>query len=448
MQLRYFTRIWDSIADTGRSLLGRRDDGPPDVPELCRDLLSEKGEASGTAIARDIVAAYQCMSGEEKLDFFTLLATEFSPDADTVLDAATAYHAEPNPDTLADVFEAVEPLRHELFRRINLAPDGTEAILAMRADLLRHLRQHPDLRAVDADLRHVLRSWFNRGFLTLRRIDWTTPAATLEMLFAQEQVHAIQGWSDVRRRLEADRRCFAFFHQALPAPLIFVEVALVDKVPRSIEPVLDLEAPPAEAHTASTAVFYSINNCQAGLRGISLGNFLIKQVVADLLVEQPQLTKFVTLSPVPGLLPWLRRLANQDDPELSGYRELLATLDDPTWYQQEEVADALQEPLLELCARFLLEGSANGRGRDPVAAFHLGNGASLDRINWLADRSKLRMRQSAGIMVNYAYNLQRIEKNHEDYVKKGTIAASNRVKALQKQEPDQAFWRLTGTARD
>ena len=318
--------------------------------------------------------------------------------------------------------------------RINLAPEGTAAILAMRGDLLRCLPEHPELRAVDADMQHLLRSWFNRGFLVLKRIDWSTPAATLETLFKHEAVHAIQGWSDMRRRLEDDRRCFAFFHQALPDPLIFVEIALMDEVPQAIGPLLDREVPPRDTSTASTAVFYSINNCQDGLRGISLGHFLIKQVVSDLLIEQPQLKTFVTLSPVPGFRTWLQSLARDSDPEVNQQIELSAALDDPNWHQQDQLADALKRPLLRLCARFLLEGSADGGTPDPVAAFHLGNGASVDRVNWLADTSALRMRQSAGIMVNYAYHLSRIEKNHEDYVKRGTIAASGAVRGLWKQK--------------
>ena len=434
MRPSYITRIWHSIADRGRVLLGHRVERHADLPGLCRDLLSEKGEASGTAIARDVVDRYQSISEAEKLDFFTLLATEFSPDVDEVMQAAQAYHAAPNPDTLAAILEVVEPPRQELIRRINLAPEGTAAILAMRGDLLRCLPDHPELRAVDADMQHLLRSWFNRGFLALKRIDWGTPAATLETLFKHEAVHAIQGWSDMRRRLEEDRRCFAFFHQALPDPLIFVEVALLEDVPQTIGPLLDREVPPQDTSTASAAVFYSINNCQDGLRGISLGHFLIKQVVSDLLIEQPQLKTFVTLSPVPGFRTWLRSLAGDSDSEVNQRTQLLAALDDPNWYQQDQLAEALKGPLLRLCARFLLEGSADGGTPDPVAAFHLGNGASVNRINWLADTSALRMRQSAGIMVNYAYHLPRIEQNHEDYVKRGTIAASGAVRGLRKQK--------------
>ena len=374
------------------------------------------------------------MKEEEQLEFFELLAAEFSPDVDEVVRAAEAYRDAPDPDTLIAIMEAVEPPRQELIRRINLAPRGTAAIVAMRGQLLRFLPEHPELRAVDADLRHLLRSWFNRGFLVLKRIDWSTPAATLEKLFKYEAVHAIQGWPDMRRRLEEDRRCFAFFHPALPDdPLVFVEVALLKGVPKSIGPLLDCEAPPQNASDADTAVFYSISSCQDGLRGISFGSFLIKQVVSDLLVEQPQLKTFVTLSPVPRFREWLTTLLRDHDPELDPLQiEQLAALDNPKWHQQEELASSMKDPLLKLCARFLLD--TGNAAPDPVAAFHLGNGASIERINWLADTSGMRMHQSAGIMVNYSYHFSQIEKNHENYVNKGKIPASGAVKDLRKKK--------------
>ena len=436
MRSTYLSRIWNSIADRGREILLQRVGGRSVTIEAwCRDLLSEKGEASGTAIARDVVESYRAMNQDEKLEFFRLLAAEFSPEVDEVVRAAEAYRATPNPDTLIAIVEAVEPPRQELVRRLNLAPGGTAAIVAMRDELLRFLPEHPELRAVDADFQHILRSWFNRGFLVLQRINWSTPAATLEKLFKYEAVHAIQGWADMRRRLEEDRRCFAFFHPALPdEPLIFVEVALLEEEATSIGPLLDCAAPPQDAGKATTAVFYSISSCQDGLRGISFGSFLIKQVVSDLLIEQPQLKTFVTLSPVPRFRVWLATLVRDNDSELDPELiEQLAALDDPTWYRQEEVATSLKGPLLKLCARFLLEGAGNG-GRDPVAVFHLGNGASIERINWLADTSGMRMQQSAGIMVNYSYRFSQIERNHENYVNKGKIAASGHVKDLRKKK--------------
>lgn len=428
MRSTYVARIWNSIADKGRDILTRRPDSS--VESLCRDLLSEKGEASGTAIARDVVQTYDAMNEGEKLDFFKLLATKFSPDVNGVVKAAEAYRDAPNPDTLISIVEAVEPPRQELIRRLNLAPHGTAAIVKMREQLLRFLPEHSDLRAVDADWQHLLRSWFNRGFLVLKRIDWRTPAAILEKLFKYEAVHEIQSWADMRRRLEEDRRCFAFFHPALPdEPLIFVEVALLDGVATAIGPLLDCDALPDPSGKANTAVFYSINNCQGGLRGISFGNFLIKQVVSDLLVEQPQLKTFVTLSPVPQFRKWLaadsQRKSVEADEKLS---KTLALLDTPQWYRDKASVATLEEPLVKLCARFLTDSGVERP--DPVAAFHLGNGASVEKINWLADTSSVRVQQSAGIMVNYLYRLSQIERNHEHYVNKRKISASKEVKAL------------------
>ena len=428
MRSTYVARIWGSIADRGRELLTRHPDS--NIESLCRDLLSEKGEASGTAIARDVVQYYESMNETEKLGFFKLLATKFSPDADEVVKAAEAYRDAPNSDTLLSVVEAVEPARQELIRRLNLAPHGTAAIVKMRDQLLRFLPEHSELRAVDADWQHLLRSWFNRGFLVLKRIDWRTPAAILEKLFKYEAVHEIQSWADMRRRLEEDRRCFAFFHPALPdEPLIFVEVALLENVATAIDPLLDCEAPADISGKANTAVFYSINNCQEGLRGISFGNFLIKQVVSELLDEQPQLKTFVTLSPIPRLRAWIDERAGSKDAVFDRkLKKTLALLESPSWYKHSGAADALKEPLLKLCAQFLTDSSI--ARPDPVAAFHLGNGASVERINWLADTSPGRVRQSAGIMVNYLYRLSQIERNHENYVKKRKIPASKTVKGL------------------
>jgi malonyl-CoA decarboxylase len=321
-------------------------------------------------------------------------------------------------------------------RRINLAPNGTAAIVAMRASLLSLLPRHPGLAGVDSDLRHVLRSWFNRGFLELRRIDWNTPAALLEKLIEHEAVHEIRGWPDMRRRLERDRRCFAFFHPALPAePLIFVEVALLDGLADSIESLLQPASRPHDVERATAAIFYSINNCQDGLRGISFGSFLIKQVVFDLVKEKPRLKTFATLSPVPGFRGWLDGVVEAGEDRLQPQeREALAALRRSDWHRDEEAAGALEEPLLHLCARYLLEAREEREPIDRVARFHLGNGARIERLNWLADPSPKGLRQSAGIMVNYAYRPSQIERYHEAYVKSGRIAASAPVRALARRK--------------
>ena len=431
-------RLWHSVADRGREILARRRDEREarSLGHLCRDLMSERGEASGVALARELLEHFQGLDGGGRLAFFRFLADELSPDHEEIDRAAGAWLERRDAEALRNLSRAVESPRQELIRRINLAPDGTATIIAMRAQLLRLLRRHPRLAPVDRDFRHVLRSWFNRGFLELRRIDWNTPAALLEKLIEHEAVHEIRGWPDMRRRLEEDRRCFAFFHPALPdEPLIFVEVALVDGLADSIVSLLAPGAGPLDAEGADTAIFYSINNCQDGLRGISFGSFLIKQVVFDLVVERPRLKTFATLSPIPGFRRWLEATAGSGELELEADEaKALATLARPGWHRHPEMAEPLEEPLLRLCARYLLEAKRGHEPLDRVARFHLGNGARVERLNWLADPSRKGLRQSAGIMANYAYLPSRIEKNHEAYVKQGRIVASAAVRALARRK--------------
>lgn len=434
MRTRPLSKIWESIADRGREILAARRGARRgrSLVRLCRDLLSEPGEASAMALARDLVRRYEVMDDGQRLRFFALLGDAFSPDVAVVNRAADAYRSAPGPETLLGLSRAVEPPRQELIRRINMAPHGTPAIVAMRQDLLSLLPPHPELQAVDADFEHLLRSWFNRGFLELHRIDWSTPAILLEKLFKYEAVHEIRGWTDMRRRLETDRRCFAFFHPALPdEPLIFVEVALLEAPADSIQPLLDSGSSPQDPALASTAVFYSISNCQDGLRGISFGSFLIKQVVTELAAELPRLRTFATLSPVPGLRRWLAEETAREDHGLTSEEiELLGDLEATGWHRESAKAEPFQELLGRSCARYLLEAKAGDEPVDPVARFHLGNGASIERINWLADTSPKGLKQSAGIMVNYAYRPKQIERNHEAYVNRGRVAASAAVRAL------------------
>ena len=430
--------LWHSVADRGRELVARRRDAREmrSIASLCRDLVSEHGEASGVALAREVVEHFAAMDEDQRLAFFKLLAEEYGPDPEEIGRAAAAYLDRRDAESLRQLARAVESPLEELVRRINLAPDGTAAIVAMRASLLALLRRHPALAQVDASLRHVLRSWFNRGFLELRRIDWNTPAALLEKLIEHEAVHEIRGWPDMRRRLEDDRLCFAFFHPALgDEPLIFVEVALVDELAGSIEELLALDGERGDAERANTAIFYSINNCQDGLRGISFGYFLIKQVVLDLMRERPRLKTFATLSPIPGFRGWLDALLKAGEEELAAEEaEAVAALAKAGWHRDAETAEALREPLLRLCARYLLHAKLGSEPLDRVARFHLGNGARVERLNWLADLSKKGLKQSAGIMANYAYVPSRIEGNHEAYVKRGTVAASAPVRALARRQ--------------
>ena len=425
--------VWDSIAYRGMALLGRRSRaGAGPLSSLCLELLSERGEASGTALAREVAEQYQQLNEAGRQTFFlNLLQPEFLADSQAVIAAAEKYGANPNSDTLAALFTVSEPRRQELFRRINLAPGGTEAVVRMREDLLRILPQHSELKSVDFDLRHLLSSWFNRGFLRIERIDWHTPAIILEKLIAHEAVHEIRGWDDLRRRLVADRRCFAFFHPALPDELlIFVEVALTRGLPPSVQYLLDGQREPLAPGRADTAVFYSISNCLEGLRGISFGNFLIKQVVAELETENLGLKSFVTLSPIPGFRAWVNSLTVERKRELGGEAAVLDATQAGNWYKKPQVEQQVRPVLLRLCAHYLLNERKRDRALDPVAAFHLGNGAAVEQINWLADKSEKGLARSFGLMVNYAYRPLQIERNHEAYVKQGRIAASTRVRSL------------------
>ena len=322
-----------------------------------------------------------------------------------------------------------------MIRRLNRAPGGTSELVAMRADLLALVKGNKDLAALDRDVVHLLSSWFNRGFLVLRRIDWSTPANILEQIIRYEAVHEIHDWDDLRRRIDPiDRRCYAFFHpQLTDEPLIFVEVALTEAIPTAIAPLLAAERQLVPVERARTAVFYSISNTQKGLGGISFGSFLIKQVVEELRRELPKLDTFVTLSPVPGFMQWLKEA---DDVPLSDEeRTLLEQLNTPDWFENAETASQLRAVLEPLAAHYFLKArTSKGRLINSVARFHIGNGARLELIDWLGDLSPKGLRESAGVMVNYVYRLDDIEKNHEAYANQGEIAASSAVKKLLKTE--------------
>jgi malonyl-CoA decarboxylase len=301
--------------------------------------------------------------------------------------------------------------------------------------LLRIMKGHKELAALDRDVAHLLTSWFNRGFLVLRRIDWSTPANILEQIIRYEAVHEIRDWDDLRRRIDPiDRRCYAFFHPALvDEPLIFVEVALTESIPGAIAPLLAEDRQLTPTDRARTAVFYSISNTQRGLSGISFGSFLIKQVVEELGRELPKLENFVTLSPVPGFMEWVKQA--HDVPISDEDRATLENLEKPDWFANPEVAAQLRSVLEPLAAHYFLKArTPKGRLIDSVERFHIGNGARLERIDWLGDLSPKGLRDSAGIMVNYLYRLEDIEKNHEAYANQGEIAASSAVKRLLKSE--------------
>jgi malonyl-CoA decarboxylase len=412
-----------------------------ELQQLCYRLLSEAGTANSAAIAEQLVHAYKALPIESRLAFFDLLDSALAPDRERVLRAAKAYAEKQDAQSVLELQRVVEPPRQELLRRINRAPGGTAAIVAMRRDLLQALPQQPRLRAVDSDFRHLLTSWFNPGFLILQQVDWNSPAALLEKIIQHEAVHAVKDWNDLRRRLQSDRRCFAFFHPQLPGePLIFVEVALVYAIPRSIEQLIGDSAPGEGTREPRVAAFYSISNCEPGLRGVSLGNFLIKRVAQQLHAELPTLKRYCTLSPIPGLRAWLTKVDTQKLPEtwaprLRGrFATALSTLRSRYANDFEALAQAAHDGSLahedqlrlEQCAAvFLARESVLPHG-DPVARFHLDNGARLERINVNADLSTKGLRESLGVMVNYLYDLEAVEANHERFIR-GEVVCSRQI---------------------
>ena len=406
-----------------------------DLVELCEDLLSGRGEASGVALARDILARYATLTIGPRIAFFEALESTFGHDRARIDAAIAAWRQSPSAETAAELHGASEPKRLELFRRLNLAPGGTAALVRMREQLMDAMDHREDLAAIDRDFVHLFSSWFNRGFLVLRRIDWSTPAVILQKIIHYEAVHEIQDWDDLRRRIDLpDRRCYAFFHPALvDDPLIFVEVALTREIPGAIAPILADKRDVVDPERATTAVFYSITNCQRGLSGVSFGNFLIKQVVEEVSREVRRVSTFVTLSPAPNFAAWLKReraaqasMALDDDD-----RAALAALDNPDWWSVPEIADKVREPLLRAAAWYYVRGR-NGRGLpiDSVARFHLGNGARLEQLDWLGDTSERALAKSYGLMVNYLYDPEYIERNHEAYAQQHTVVAAKSVSKL------------------
>ncbi len=414
---------------------GRRHE---DIVVMCRRLVHLTGTASVISLAEKILSIYRGLSKHHRLQFFERLLTDFVPDRKRLNDSIAAYQEDQNVKTAAALQAAAESPRQELFRILNMGPDGTASIVAMRADLRGFLAEHLDLEPVNGDMIHLLQSWFNPGFLRIERISWKTPAFILEKLIEYESVHEIRGWDDLHRRLSDDRRCFAFFHPALPdEPLIFVEVALTRGLSTSIQDVLSAKVPDEHVEfKPDAAIFYSINNCQPGLAGVSFGNFLIKQVTDSLAEEIPSLKYYATLSPVPGFRAWLKNELTRPQIEFSGAeRSSLSQLDDPRWYEDDAKAQQLKPLLMYLCAYYLLSAKRGDEPRDPVARFHLRNGARLERINWLGDRSEKGLRESAGLLVNYVYDRKAVARNHEVYVNDNEIVHSSVIEHLVKKRP-------------
>jgi malonyl-CoA decarboxylase len=399
-------------------------------------LLSDSGDAEGSRIAGALADVLRQLDDAQLLEFFVCLANKFGPDEGPLRVAARAYADEPSQEYAAALQLAAEPRRQELLRRLNMAPDGTALIVKLRERVLAMVRAQPNLAPLEADMHQLLSSWFNRGFLKPERISWDSPASVLENIIRYEAVHEIRDWDSLRSRLQGNRRCFGFFHPAMPGvPLIFVEVALTKEMSGAVSPLLARADHEAPLKQPSNAIFYSINNCHPGLRGISLGDLLIKQVVLDLRTEFPSLKHFATLSPIPGFGRWLKAAQAQSGLVPALVSETLAV---EGWHRDPQLADRVRAPLQMLCAEYLTgrapDGAA-GRVTDPVARFHLTNGARLERINWLADVSPKGIAESHGLMVNYRYRLNSIEANHRAFVGDEQVVASVMVKQLRDSGP-------------
>ena len=456
-------RGWQSIAGSSydEDAASTRPDLPKEdaghILEQMRECLDNKGgEVSARTKAAALGRVYLALdkSGREK--FLRLMAENFGTDKKDVDKAIERYRAAGSDtdrlEAQLDMQNSLQAPWRRLLTQFNALPDGVKFLVDLRAELLPLARKDAGLKALEHDLRDLLTSWFDVDFLELRQIAWDNASASLlEKLIAYEAVHAIKSWDDLKNRLDSDRRCYAFFHPRMPdEPLIFVEVALVNGIAGNVQTLLDTDAPSTDPNQADTAIFYSISNAQKGLAGISFGNFLIKRVVQQLSGEFPNLKTFSTLSPIPGFRRWLDETLAEGAPKLFSAEErkalnaatgrkggakgsLMAVLDTPDWIKDEVMTDALQGPLTRLAARYLAkEKGRGGRARDPVAHFHLSNGSRLERLNWLGDTSEKGLAQSAGMMVNYLYDLGRIEGNHEAYSSAGSVDISSGVKALLK----------------
>jgi len=430
---RFTKNLVDSVADAGEKFLNYsklRGTSTQILLKLCDDLVSHKGIASGIALAREVVISYNKLSDLEKLEFFKDLKKNMGPNLEEISKEATNFSKSPSEEALVSLSNQMKSKRQKLFSRMIMAPVGTKAIVSLREDLLRFIGENPSLKTIDEELRILLTSWFNPGFLTLEKIDWETEASVLEKIMHYESVHTIVDWRDLKNRLTINRRCFAYFHPALEGePLIFVEIALTSGIASSIQSIINEDS--TVEQQADTAIFYSINNCQRGLKKVPLGNFLIKIVVTELALELPTIKKYSTLSPIPGFADWLKKeIASGGKFITENDSEVYKLLEDDNWHKNSALRKKLKKPLIKACAHYLLIEKKYGKPINAVARFHFGNGAKLFRINWMGNTSEYGINKSFGLMVNYVYNLKKIEANHESYLKNGELAISKSVKTI------------------
>ena len=426
-------KIISSIADVGQKLFNIKNIKKNDLDSilsLCDDLISHKGAVFGITVARDITELYQTLSVDNKLLFFQKINEKYKPSFTKVNKAIDIYKNSQNEETLLDLFKVSEGSRRELFRRINMAPNGTSIIVALRKDLLMLLKDNNEFRALDNDLRHLLRAWFNPGFLKLEKITWNTKAAVLEKIIKYERVHLMKDMNELKRRLGEDRRFFSYFHPALEdEPIIFVQVALTKGLGKSIQELMKPSS--GDKKNYDTATFYSISNCQEGLSRVTLGNFLIKRVVYEIQEELPHIKNFGTLSPIPGFVEWFSYL------EESKIKNILGNLVNQNMSflksQDLKIGDNRiienKDSILKLAAHYIVnEKNEKGLPVNDVSRFHLGNGAIVDDIVVNANVSEIGFKRSFGVMINYLYALKDIEKNHEDYMNSKKVIVSDKLK--------------------
>ena len=426
-------QIISSIADAGKQLFNKKDIKKNDLDSilsLCDDLISNKGAAFGITVARDITELYQTLSIDNKILFFKSINEKYRPSFTKVNEAIDVYKNSQNEKTLSDLFKVSEGKRRELFMRMNMAPNGTSIIVSLREDLLKILKENRDLVSLDEDLKHLFKSWFNPGFLKLKKITWDTKAAILEKIIKYERVHHMKDMNELKRRLGEDRRFFSYFHPALDdEPIIFVQVALTNGLGRSIQEIMKQSS--GDEKKYDTATFYSISNCQEGLSRVTLGNFLIKRVVYEIQEELPHIKNFGTLSPIPGFVEWFSYLEESKIKNILGNiknQDVMFLKSKDLKIGDKRIIDN-KEAIIKLVSHYIVnEKNRDGLPVNDVSRFHLGNGAIVEDVIINANISENGFKRSFGVMVNYLYELKNIEKNHEEYMNKKKVILSDKLK--------------------